>query len=110
MLFERLTQDGLSRPNIVRAGVRAAVSGDPDCMRILMLSNVPLTQLIGETLRGRGGPKAPSRDEALSIANLLVMVWFANLVAWSGGAATPEIIVQVIGHTAKMLLRGVEPR
>lgn len=108
-LFERLTRDGLSRPNMVRAGLRAAVSGDPDCMRVLMLSNVPLTQLIAETMRGRRGRKAPTLEDALRIANVLVMVWFASLVAWSGGAATPEMIVQLIEDTATMLLRGVEP-
>jgi TetR/AcrR family transcriptional regulator, cholesterol catabolism regulator len=108
VFFTRTTQRFVSKPHLARAILRAAASGDPECTRTLMQYQLQLTVLAAEALRGRSRKPRYSVESAQQVATVLIMVWFANLVGWSGGVATPEIVVGVVDHATRLLLHGAK--
>lgn len=107
--FEQLTEILLRNPQLTRASLRAAASGEPGPMVRMMHAQAPIIQLIAEALRGRSQAPDLDWDPAYRVAALLVMVWFANLTAWAGGLADGPTVVEVVHQAADMLLHGVRP-
>jgi AcrR family transcriptional regulator len=110
LFFERTTQRFVGRPNLGRAIIRAAASGNPECTTRLMRYQARITELAAQALRGSGSSPLYDREAAQQAAGLLIMVWFACLVGWSGGAASPEVVVAVVENSAKLVLHGVARR
>lgn len=110
LLFEYLTEELLRRPNLARASLRAATCGEHAPSMRMMHAQQGLIDTVAGALRGSARPAALSGSAAYRVAAVLVMVWFANLTAWSGGLTEPVLIVEVVHQAADMLLHGVELR
>jgi len=109
-LFEQMTTILLRRPELARAALRAATSGDHEAMVRQMGSQQILTLLIVDALRGPRSAPALRREPALRVATVLTMVWFSNLTAWSAGIIDEAIVVDIVRQAADMLLHGVQER
>lgn len=107
-LFEQLTALWLQRPQLARAALRAAASGDHEAMVRQMVGQQRINALIVEALRGPKSARAMRREPALRVATVLVMVWFANLTAWAAGIIDEAVVVDIVRQSADMLLHGVQ--
>jgi AcrR family transcriptional regulator len=109
-LFEHMTALWLRRPQLARAALRAATSGDHDAMLLQMVGQQRIHAVIVDALRGARHAPALRREPALRVATVLTMVWFANLTAWAAGIIDEAIVVDIVRQSADMLLHGVQPR
>lgn len=103
--FERATASFVERPKLARAILRATVSGDPDCTAQLTGYQARLIRMAAGELRG----VATDPETSDKLAGFLVMIWFAALVGWAGGATTPPLIVQLVAEAAELLIAGAGP-
>jgi AcrR family transcriptional regulator len=108
-LFEHMTMLWVQRPQLARASLRAATSGDHEAMLRQMVCQQLLHAIIVAALRGTGDVPAMRREPALRVATVLTMVWFANLTAWAAGIIDEAIVVDIVRQSADMLLHGVQP-
>jgi AcrR family transcriptional regulator len=109
-LFEHLTAMWLRRPELARAALRAAACGDHEAMLRQMIAQQRINAVIVDALRGPASARAMRREPALRVATVLVMVWFANLVAWAAGIIDEAVVVDIVRQSADMLLHGVQPQ
>jgi AcrR family transcriptional regulator len=109
-LFEHMTALWLRRPQLARAALRAATSGDHEAMVRQMVAQQRIHVVIVAALRGAPHAPALRHEPALRVATVLTMVWFANLTAWSAGIIDEAILVDIVRQSADMLLHGVQPQ
>ena len=109
-LFEHMTALWLQRPELARASLRAATSGDHEAMLRQMVAQQRIHAVIIEALRGPRHARALRYEPALRVATVLTMVWFANLTAWAAGIIDEAIVVDIMRQSADMLLHGVQPQ
>jgi AcrR family transcriptional regulator len=109
-LFEHMTALWVRRPELARASLRAATSGDHEAMLRQMVAQQRLHAVIVDALRGPRNAPALRREPALRVATVLTMVWFANLTAWAAGIIDEAIVVDIVRQSADMLLHGVQPQ
>jgi AcrR family transcriptional regulator len=109
-LFEHLTASWVQRPQLARASLRAATSGDHQAMLRQMVAQQRIHAVIVDALRGPRHAPAMRREPALRVATVLTMVWFANLTAWAAGIIDEAIVVDIVRQSADMLLHGVQPQ
>lgn len=109
-LFEHMTALLLRRPQLARAALRAATSGDHEAMLRQMIAQQRITAVIIDALRGPRHAPALRREPAARVATVLTMVWFGNLTAWAAGIIDEAIVVDIVRQSADMLLHGVQPR
>jgi AcrR family transcriptional regulator len=108
-LFEHMTAHLLQRPQLARAALRAATSGDHEAMLRQMASQQRMQAVVVDALRGSRRAPALPYEPALRVATVLTMVWFGNLTAWSAGVITEPMVVDIVSQSADMLLHGVQP-
>ena len=106
-LFEHMTALLLRRPQLARASLRAATSGDHEAMLRQVVVQQRLHVIMVAALRGSTDAPAMRREPALRVATVLTMVWFANLTAWAGGIVDEAMVVDIVRQSAEMLLHGV---
>jgi AcrR family transcriptional regulator len=109
-VFQRMTEHLMRRPQLLRASMRTAASGDREAMLRQMVGHQRLLGVIADALRGPKSAPALELQAAQRVAAVLVMVWFAHMTNWSAGVGEPSAGVDAIGETADMLLQGVLPR
>ena len=109
-LFEHMTALLLQRPQLARAALRAATSGDHEAMLRQMVVQQRLHAVMVDALRGNQRPSPLRGEPALRVATVLTMVWFANLTAWAAGVIDEAMVVDIVRQSAEMLLHGVQER
>ena len=107
-LFEHMTALLLRRPELARASLRAATSGDHEAMQRQMIAQHRINVMIVDALRGPRHAPALRLEPALRVATVLTMVWFANLTAWAAGIIDEATVVDIVRQSADMLLHGVQ--
>lgn len=106
--FKMATSGMLRRPNLARALVKAAASGDRDLAKRVASFHGRIEQMIVTTLRGPGFPNAPngrSGELEQTLAYNLNVFWFALMVGWSGGLHGRDDVIERMETVAAMLLR-----
>jgi AcrR family transcriptional regulator len=106
-LFSHMTELWLERPQLARASLHAATSGDHEAMLRQMIAQQRINLIIVDALRGPKDAPAMRREPALRVATVLTMVWFSNLTAWAAGIVDTEMAVDIVRQAAEMLLHGV---
>jgi AcrR family transcriptional regulator len=106
-LFEHMTELWLERPQLARASLRAATSGDHEAMLRQMIAQQRINLIIVDALRGPRQAPELRREPALRVATVLTMVWFSNLTAWAAGIIDEAMAVDIVRQSAEMLLHGV---
>lgn len=107
-LFEHMTALWLQRPQLARASLRAATSGNHEAMQRQMIAQHRLNLTIVDALRGPRATPALRHEPALRVAAVLTMVWFSNLTAWAADIIDAATVVDIVRQSADMLLHGVE--
>ena len=103
--FEVATRGICRRPNLARACIRAAASGDPELAQRVAGFQHRVEALVVSALRGRPVQVGADIDEAdLAIASTLQLVWFASLVAWSGELQGREAVIDQMRKAAAQIL------
>ena len=103
--FEVATRGICRRPNLARACIRAAASGDPELAQRVAGFQHRVEALVVTALRGRPVRVGADIDEAdLAIASTLQLVWFASLVAWSGELQGREAVIDQMRKAAALML------
>ncbi|MED5260787.1 MAG: TetR family transcriptional regulator [Myxococcota bacterium] len=103
--FEVATRGICRRPNLARACIRAAASGDPELAQRVAGFQHRVEALVVSALRGRPVRVGADIDEAdLAIASTLQLVWFASLVAWSGELQGREAVIDQMRKAAAQIL------
>jgi hypothetical protein len=72
-----------------------------------MVAQQRVNAVVVDALRGPEHAPALKREPALRVATVLVMVWFANLTAWSAGIIDEAMLVDIMRQSAEMLLHGI---
>jgi AcrR family transcriptional regulator len=109
-VFSHMTAILMRRPQLTRAALRAATSGDHQAMLLQMVAQERFTQVIADALCGPKQARALRHEPALRVATVLTMVWFSNLTAWAADILDEAMIVDIVAQAADMLLHGVTPR
>ncbi len=103
--FEVATRGICRRPNLARACIRAAASGDPELAQRVAGFQHRVEALVVSALRGRPVRVGADIDEAdLAMASTLQLVWFASLVAWSGELQGREAVIDQMRKAAALML------
>ncbi|MCH7600379.1 MAG: TetR/AcrR family transcriptional regulator [Myxococcales bacterium] len=109
MGFFRLATNGMiRRPNLARALVKAAASGDPDLAKRVASFHGRVEGMIVTTLHGPGFPSGPNGRSSHfeeTLAYNLNVFWFALMVGWSGGLHSRDDVIERMETVAAMLLR-----
>lgn len=106
--FKMATSGMLQRPNLARALVKAAASGDRDLAKRVASFHGRIERMIVTTLRGPGFPTEPNgRSSELeeTLAYNLNVFWFALMVGWSGGLHGRDDVIERMEAVAAMLLQ-----
>jgi len=109
--FQMATRGLCRRPNLSRALLRAAASGEPELAQRVAGFHGRMERLMLVALRGPDAAwdEPPSETEA-HLAYALEMVWFGLLVGWSGGLLSQTALIDKLRISAELLLRGAEER
>jgi AcrR family transcriptional regulator len=107
--FSVATRRFFRRPNLARAMVKAAASGDRELAKQVASFHQRVERMVINALRCPGAARvedeAPGELEA-RLARSLNLFWFALMVGWSGGLHTQEEVIQGMQGVAELLLRG----
>ena len=105
--FSTATSGLCRRPMLAKAMLRATTSGLPELTEKVAAFHGRMTGMIVTAIRGNGSTdtSAPefSEDE-LRRGFLLMQVWFASLVGWSGGVHDQAAAIDQVRVAAAMLL------
>jgi AcrR family transcriptional regulator len=105
--FSIATRGLCKRPNLSRALLRAAASGDPDLAGQVARYHDRMERLMLLALRGEPDAAAEEISERdRRIADALEMIWFGLLVGWSGGLMGQQAIIDRMRASAELVLRG----
>ncbi len=98
----------IRRPNLSRAMLRAAASGEPALAKRVANFHSRLQRMVIGALRGspvdEKSPVYTEREEL--VGDVLQHVWFSLMVGWSGGQHTPAAIQEKMRASVKILLEG----
>jgi AcrR family transcriptional regulator len=100
------------KPPVGRAILRAVTSGGKVSDRMQAYQAQQLGQVV-DALRPKTSRDEPphgdtlSETDAVSVATILLQVWFAALVGWSGGLFDPDGVVEQVSIAAKLVLAGL---
>jgi AcrR family transcriptional regulator len=108
-LFSVATRGLLRRPNLARALIKAAASGDPDLALQVAgfhdrMERLMLVALRGEVAEGEEAAAADPREQR--VTDILEAIWFSQLVGWFGGLRTQASMIECMRDSAELLLRG----
>jgi len=108
--FSIATHYVVRKPRLGRAILRAVSSGERVSGRVMAYHARQMGHVI-DALVGRLGDDAPrvllSEDDAAVVAPILLQVWFAALVGWSGDLFGVESVVEQVQRAASLLLAGL---
>ena len=110
--FSLATRGLLRRPNLARALLKAAASGEPDLAQKVAsfhdcVGRMVVMSLRGVVSRADGGLCDPGASERESkLADTLDLIWFALLVGWSGGVHGQAAVIEKMRTSAGLVLRG----
>jgi AcrR family transcriptional regulator len=112
--FTLVTKGLLRRPNLARALLRAAASGEPGLARKVAAFHEQVSRMIVMSSRGELScsdgelidpvPEASERETEL--ASTLELIWFALLVGWSGGTHKQADVLERMRSSARLIIRG----
>ena len=109
-LFKTLTSTLMARPNVARAVLRAMATGEPEVAGNIASYYGRMSGLVVAALRGKGvlddADEAPNETE-MTLASLLLQIWFASLVGWSARLTDEEGVARQMEEAAHLLLRGL---
>ena len=98
------------RPRLGRAILRAVTSGGGVSERIMAYHAQQMRHVVA-ALKPPGDTKskgaALTDDECIMVATILLQVWFAALVGWSGGIYDAPGVVNQVEIAANVVLRGL---
>jgi len=103
--FDVATRGICRRPNLARACIRAAASGDPELAQRVAgfqhrIEALVISALLGRPLETGDGVG----EEERAMASTLQLVWFASLVAWSGDLQGQEVVIEQTRKAASLML------
>jgi AcrR family transcriptional regulator len=110
--FGLATKGMLRRPNLARALLKAVASGEPELAQKVGAFHERVESMIVMSLRGRvsrdpDGLTDPRPTEQESrLADTLDLIWFALLVGWSGGVHDQTAVIEKMGSSAELVIRG----
>jgi AcrR family transcriptional regulator len=110
--FGLATKGMLRRPNLARALLKAVASGEPELAQKVGAFHERVESMIVMSLRGRvsrdpDGLTDPRPTEQESrLADTLDLIWFALLVGWSGGVHDQAAVIEKMGSSAELVIRG----
>lgn len=104
--FAFLTEFLCRRPNLARAVVRSAASGETALSERLASFNAALFALSFSALQGGVG-RAPSAGEAVMLP-ALIQVWFSALCGWAGNVHDRAGVVEQVAAAARLMTHGVD--
>lgn len=109
--FEIATYYMVRKPRLGRAVLRAVTSGDGVSERIMAYHARHMRHVIAalETRASLESTGALRNDESALVASILLQVWFAALVGWSGGIYDADGVVDQVRTAARVVLRGLRP-
>ncbi len=114
--FSLMTRGLLRRPNLARALLKAAASGEQDLAKRVAgfhehVSRMIVMSLRDSLYRSDGeliDPDPPATERERKIANGLELMWFALLVGWSGGMRSQGEVLERMRESADLILRGAK--
>ena len=104
------TRGMIRRPNLSRAMLKAAASGEPALAEKVGDFHASVQRMVVASLRG--APVAQG-DERLSdterlVGDVLNHIWFALMVGWSGGLHTQATIQEKMRASVELVLEGAQ--
>lgn len=108
--FEVATYYMVRKPRLGRAILRAVTSGDRVSERMMVYHAQQMRHVVSALEpRDAGSPSAPAltAEERTLVATILLQVWFATLVGWSGGIYDAAGVVDQVRVAASVVLRGL---
>jgi len=107
--FSVATRGLLRRPNLARALLKAAASGDPHLALQVAGFHDRMERLMLSALRGSDPDTRSAASEIEQrVTDSLEMIWFGLLVGWSGGLQTQSSVIERMRVSAGLLLRGID--
>jgi AcrR family transcriptional regulator len=108
--FVLATSYFVRKPQLGRAVIRAVTSGDKVSERVMAYHAQQLTHVVA-VLRPPAGHE-PSKDdltesEQITVAALLLQIWFAALVGWSGNLLDSATVIEQVRSAGAIILRGI---
>lgn len=109
MAFFTVATRGLfRRPNLARALIKAAASGEPDLASQVAQFHDRMEHLMLVAIRGSAeGVENVSAVEH-RLTDSLEGIWFSLLVGWSGGLHSQAVVIEKMQGSAELLFRGAE--
>lgn len=104
--FRFLTDFLCRRPNLGRAVVRSAASGEQAMSERLARFHAHLFELSFAALQG-GPSRAPSPGEAVMLS-ALQQVWFSSLCGWAGSLYDRAEVGNLVAAAAGLMIHGVD--
>ncbi len=104
--FAFLTDFLCRRPNLARAVVRSAASGEQALSERLASFHAKLFELSFAALQG-GPYRGPTAGEAVMLS-ALQQVWFSALCGWAGSLYDRAEVVRQVAAAARLMMHGVE--
>jgi len=106
--FVIATRGMIRRPNLSRAMLKAAASGEPALAKKVGEFHARVQNMVVGSLRGApfvpGDPELTEREELLG--DVLQHIWFALMVGWSGGLHTQATIQEKMRASVELVLEG----
>lgn len=103
--FAFLTDFLCRRPNLARAVVRSAASGEQALSERLARFHAKLFELSFAAWQG-GAHRAPTAGESVMLS-ALQQVWFSALCGWAGSLYDREEVVRQVAAAARLMTHGV---
>jgi AcrR family transcriptional regulator len=107
--FETATRALGAAPKLTGAMLRTVASGVPEISEKVMQFYGRTSEIIVTVYRGSHSDAFPSEEEQ-TVALLLLNVWFAALVGWTGGMHDTDQVIKQVKIATTLLLRGMEKR
>jgi len=96
--FATATKGMCRRPNLTRACLKAAASGEPELAKRVGAFHQRVEELLVGALRGRFYDPAVEGEKATleerTLATLFNQLWFSSLVGWSGGLHNEDAVME----------------
>jgi AcrR family transcriptional regulator len=106
--FAIATRGMIRRPNLSRAMLKAAASGEPALAKKVGDFHSSVQRMVIGAVRGaplEANDPAPTPREEL-LGDVLQHIWFALMVGWSGGLDTQATIQEKMGASVELVLEG----
>lgn len=103
-LFSMATRRLFRRPNLARALVKAAASGDPELAKQVAAFHHRMESMIVDAMRGEDAGGGEKSKAEVRLAYHLNLVWFALMVGWTGGLHGQNQVIEGVEEVVEMLL------